>query len=119
MEPSEYGAHFDHSGHSRRAMGREKLPVDDRARLERMDGDQRNLTAAITGIQATLHQLSVDSAETRRMVQQVGERLDHLSSPSRHARSRDEERHDEEPPWADRRRGGRIEGRGIDRKSVV
>ena len=108
------GAHFDHSGHSRRAIGRKKLPVYDRARLERIDGGQRNLAAAITGIQATLNQLSVESAETRRMLQHVGKRLDHRSSPSRHVRSRAEERYEEEPRWADRRRGGRVEGRGIE-----
>ena len=114
MEPSGHGSPTDHSGRSRRARERETSPEYERARLERLEGGQRNLTTAITGLQATLHQLSVDSAETRRMVQHVGERLDHLSTPSRHARSRDEERHEEEPPWADRRRGGRIEGRGIE-----
>ena len=95
-------------------MGRETSPVSDRARLEMLEGDQRELVAAITGIQATLNQLSVESAETRRMVQHVGERLDHRSSPSRHARSRAEERYEEEPRWTDRRRGGRVEGRGIE-----
>ena len=104
MEPSGHGAHFDHSGHSRRAIGREKSSVYDRARLERIDGGQRDLAVAITGIQATLNQLSVESAETRRMMQHVGERLDHRSSSSRHVRLRAEASYEDEPRWTDRRR---------------
>ena len=106
-------------------MGRETSPMSDRARLEMLEGGQRELVAAITDIKATLNQLSVKSAETCRMVQRAGERRTQRSNTSRHARSRAEAihespdsesqglRHEEEQRWADRRRGGRVEGRGI------
>ena len=107
-------------------MGRDASPVSDRVRLEILEGGQRELVAALTDIKATLNQLSVESAETRRMVQHVGERRAPRSSPSRHTRSRAEARYEspdyesrglrreEEHRWADRRRGGRVEGRGIE-----
>ena len=77
MEPSGHGTQSDHSGQSRRASGRAISSMYDRVRMERLEGGQRDLAAAITGIQATPNQLSVESAETRRMLQHVGERLDH------------------------------------------
>ena len=64
MEPSGAGAESDHSGQSRRVMGRETSPVSDRARLEMLEGGQRELVAAITDIKASLNQLSVEFAET-------------------------------------------------------
>ena len=98
----------------------------DKARLDMLEGGQREIIAAITNIKATLNQLSMATDETRRMVQRGGERRSHRSSASRYARPRAEERydsqdfgsrglrHDEEQQGAGRRRGGRVEGRGVE-----
>ena len=57
----------------------------DKARLDMLEGGQRELVAAITDIKATLNRLSVETAETRRLVQREGERRSHRSSASHHA----------------------------------
>ena len=110
----------------------ETTPGSNRTRIEALEGNQKEIMAALADMKATTNQLSLDIAEKwehvkRRVVEHDGaRRRNGRSSAARHQRPRAEgmeefhggsdsgkSRQDEEHQWKGRRRGGRIEGRGV------
>ena len=79
-------------------MGHETTPDSNRTRIEALEGNQKEIMAALADMKATMNQLSLDAAEKwerleRRLVEQDGaRRRNEWSSASRHQRPRAEER---------------------------